>query len=62
MWIAALSTIAVGFAIASILRFYFEDPGMRATTITIMLPALVALYMAMVATGIDNTTDRLARA
>lgn len=62
VWIAALSTIAVGFAIALILRFYFEDPGMRATAITIMLPALVALYMAVVETGIDNTTDRLARA
>jgi hypothetical protein len=60
--IAAVSTVAVGFAFTVTVQFYFDEPGMRATTITVMLPALIALYLAVIATGIHNTTDRLARA
>ncbi len=60
--IALVSTVAVGVAFAIIVRFYFFEPGMRATTITIFLPALLLLYFAVIATGIHNLTDRLARA
>ncbi len=59
--IATVSTLAVGLAFAVIVRFYFMQPGMGATTIMVLLPALIALYLSVIATGVHNLTDRLAR-